>query len=301
MRTRLTIITIFGILLILSASQDHPVRQLAPGVFSWQGDTRLRKPANCTWIVFQDYVFVIDANFPWGAREILPEIRKTTGKPIRYVFDTHYHSDHTFGNSVFVDAGAAIVCSQDCANELAAKGKPEWDKWKETGEHSLQGFRLEYPSIVFTDKMAFDDGKHRVELTRVGPGHSIGDAVAWLPREKILGTGDLSVNWTFGNNVSDRDADHDNWIRVLDELARWDVTTVVPGHGDLGSTATLRGQRAYLADMVQQVRAGIQSGKTADQLAESIDLSRHKPFGVNREANARSIRGMYRRLSTKLP
>jgi len=72
--------------------------------------------------VFQDYVFVIDANFPWGAREILPEITKTTGKPIRYVFDTHYHSAHTFGNSVFVDAGAAIVCSQDCANELAAKG-----------------------------------------------------------------------------------------------------------------------------------------------------------------------------------
>jgi glyoxylase-like metal-dependent hydrolase (beta-lactamase superfamily II) len=114
------------------------VRELAPGVFFWQGDHVLRKPANCTWVVFKDYVLVIDANFPWGAREILTAIRRTTDKPIRFVFNTHYHSDHTFGNGLFVDAGASIVCSKDCAAELRATGKASWDKWRETG-----GFRCE--------------------------------------------------------------------------------------------------------------------------------------------------------------
>ena len=94
-------------------SQGGPVRQLAPGVFSRQGDRDRRQPANTSWVVFRDYVVVIDANTPWGLREILPEIAKTTNKPIRFVFDTHYHWDHTQGNSVATDAGATVVCSQD--------------------------------------------------------------------------------------------------------------------------------------------------------------------------------------------
>ena len=89
------------------------------------------------------------------------------------------------------------------------------------------------------------------------------------------------VNWKWGNNVADPDADYDNWIRVLDDLAQWDIRTVVVGHGSLGSTDTLRAQRAYLADMQAQVRAGIKAGKSADQLVKEIDLSRHGSFGAN--------------------
>jgi len=85
--------------------------------------------------------------------------------------------------------------------------------------------------------MVFDDGTRRVELTRLGPAHSKGDAVAYLPREKILVTGDLCVNWNWGNNVGDPDANFDNWIRVLDDLAPWNIQTLVPGHGSLGTTA----------------------------------------------------------------
>jgi len=48
------------------------------------------------WVIFNDYVLVVDANFPWGAREILPKIRATTNKPIRFVLNTHYHGDHAY-------------------------------------------------------------------------------------------------------------------------------------------------------------------------------------------------------------
>src|SRR5437868_10465342 len=59
-------------------------------------------------------------------------------------------------------------------------------------------------SITFPDRMVFDDGTHRVVLTRLGPAHSKGDAVAYLPEERILVSGDLCVNWKWGNNVGDR-------------------------------------------------------------------------------------------------
>jgi cyclase len=298
MRVRIAGALAFVALIFVAArGEGVGVREIAPGVFFWQGDHVLRKPANCTWVVFKDYVLAIDANFPWGAREILPEIRRTTNKPIRFVFDTHYHSDHTFGNSVFADAGATVICSQVCAEELERKARSQWTNWRETGEHSLAGARFEPPTLTFTDRIVFDDGTQRVEITRVGPAHSKGDAVAWLPKQRILVTGDLLVNWNWGNNVSDRDADFDNWIRVLDDLAQWGVAAVVPGHGSLSDTGTLRAQRAYLSDMLGRVREGIKAGKSADVLAKEFDLSRHGSFGVNAEQNAGSIRGMYRKLA----
>jgi cyclase len=305
-------IGLFALLLLAAGlSDERKAVPLAPGVFFWQGDTVIRKPANCAWVVFKDYVLVIDANFPWGAREILSEIKRTTSKPIRFVFNTHYHADHSFGNGVFMAEGAAIVCSRECGSESRTKGDADWQNQvlsrgqrPNASEHDkavaaetrANGYRLEHPTILFENRMVFDDGEHRVELIRMGPGHTIGDAVAYLPKEKILMTGDLCVNWTTGNNVGDRDADHENWVRALDALAQWDVTTVVPGHGRLGTVGTLRGQRAYLHDMLAQVRAGINAGRSADQLANEIDLSRHQPFGAGRMENASSVRAMYRRL-----
>ena len=311
---------LFGFLAIVllgaqsqSPRPPQPVTQIAPGVFVWQGDTNIRRPANCTWVIFKDYVLVIDANFPWGAREILPEIKKTTAKPIRFLFNSHYHSDHSFGNGVFMAEGATIVASRetglesrdklgDVASGILSRGaRPDatvYDK-EAAAETRANGYKVEHPTLLFEGRMAFDDGEHRVELLRVGPGHTIGDSVAWLPKEKILIAGDLLVNWETGNNVADRDADLDNWVKVLDQLAQWDAKIVVPGHGRVGTTDILRGQRAYLADMTAQVRAGIAAGKTAEQLAQQIDLSKHQPWGASRGANASSVRAIYRNLSLR--
>lgn len=272
------------LILVAAHGEGTAVRQLAADVYFWQGDHELKQPANCTWIVFKDYVLVVDANFPGPAREIIGLIRKTTDKPIRFLFDTHWHGDHTGGNGVYVEAGAAIVCSTPCDEELRTKGK----------QAKIPAVPA---SITFPDRMIFDDGTHRVELTRMGPGHSKGDAVAYLPKERILASGDLCVNWKWGNNVGDPDADYDNWIRALDDMAQWNIATVVPGHGSLGGIDTLRAQRAYLADMQGQVRAGIKAGKSADQLVKEIDLAKHGSFGANPEQNAISIRAMYKNLS----
>jgi glyoxylase-like metal-dependent hydrolase (beta-lactamase superfamily II) len=283
-------------LFLALGQQDSPasrVRQLAPGIYFRQGDRDRRQPANTSWVVFRDYVVVIDANTPWGIREILPEVRKTTGKPIRYVFDTHYHWDHTWGNSVMVDTGAAVVCSQDCAQELQTKGKREWDRNPASGEYSLTPYRMEQPAIAFGDFLAFDDGERRLELRRMGPGHTIGDSVAYLPREGILFTGDLCVNWRSGNNVSDRDANHPNWVHALNEMSTWNLKTVIPGHGAPGTAATLRAQSAFLDDLWTRVAAGKRAGKSVDDLIKQIDLSAHGDFAADAQQNAAAIRAMF--------
>jgi len=269
------------------------VRELAPSVFYWQGDRERQVQTNVGWVVFHDYVFVIDANFPWGAREILAEIRKTTSKPVRFVFDTHYHADHAYGNIVFSEAGAVVVCSRDCAEESRAKGPR--DVQNQAKDRSTDP--LAHPSVLFEEKLVFDDGERRVELIKMGPAHTKGDAVAYLPTEKILFVGDLAVNWTLGNNVSDADADHHNWVRALDRLAGWDAKIVAPGHGVLGTLETIRGQRDYLADMLRQVEAGIRAGKTAEQLAQEINLTNYQPFGAEPRRTAGQVRSMYRRLA----
>ena len=148
--------------LLLAASlfaQTKPVRELAPGVYFYFGDDLQHKPANCVWVVFKDYVLVIDANYPWGAIEIMREIRKTTTKPVRFVFNTHYHHDHSFGNCVFADSGATIVSTTETANEMKTLGRLEWDQ-NYSGQ-SLRGFRQEFPSMTFDNRLVFDDGEHR--------------------------------------------------------------------------------------------------------------------------------------------
>ena len=90
--------------------------------------------------------------------------------------------------------------------------------------------------------------------------------MAWLPKERILFAGDLCVNQA-GNNIADRDADPDNWLRALDAMALMDIGRLVPGHGPLGDLDTIRGQRAYLADLIGGVRAAIQKG-ASDYMAK---------------------------------
>ena len=82
------------------------VKEVAPGVFFRYSSISANDPkipfggSNNIWIVFKEYVVVVDANFPKEAEDVLAAIKKTTKKPIKYVLDTHHHGDHAYGNAV---------------------------------------------------------------------------------------------------------------------------------------------------------------------------------------------------------
>src|SRR5262249_42630878 len=93
----------------------NDVKEVAPGVFfryssiGPEGSAIPFGGCNNIWVVYEDYVVVIDANFPKEAKDVIAAVRKTTDKPIRYVLDTHHHGDHAYGNDEFGKIGASII------------------------------------------------------------------------------------------------------------------------------------------------------------------------------------------------
>ena len=160
LKKRLLFIPVLFILLqntCVVFAQTPVTRKIAPGVFFYLGDEMQQKSANCTWIVFKDFVLAIDANYPWGAEEILSEIRKTTDRPVKFVVNTHYHHDHTFGNYIFAEAGAAIISSSATAEEMRTLGQYEWDHGSDYSGRNMKGHKRQFPTITFDSKMVFDD------------------------------------------------------------------------------------------------------------------------------------------------
>jgi cyclase len=280
----------------LGAADLPPLVHLAaPGVFYRQSEDEKRIIATTSWIEFQDFLVVIDANYPWGARAIIPDIRQTTAKPIRFVLDTHYHADHSYGNGEFAALGATIVSSDATAADSIERNTKSWAQNKDTGAFDLKQYAQVHPQLTFHDGIAIDDGVRRLELIRLGPAHTRGDVVAWLPKERIVFTGDLCTTRA-QNNLSDPGFDPAGWLRALSTMEALDPAIVIPGHGVQGTIESLRGQRAYLATIIDEVKAGIAKGDSVEQLQKSINLAAHKPWSDEEKRNLAAIAAIYRKL-----
>ncbi len=188
--------------------------EVAPGVFFLMGETRYFQDGtqagaadairslmcNNGWVVLGDHVLIIDANMPARADTLLAAVRRTTDKPVRFLFNTHHHGDHVYGNRVVAGrTGAAVVAYSGMAEELrryetgAFGGQP--GRWKQVAKlrPDVAAAPVMAPTQVFEQALVLDgaDGR-RVELLHPGLGHTRGDAVAWLPNERVLFTGDLA-------------------------------------------------------------------------------------------------------------
>jgi len=99
------------------------------------------------------------------------------------------------------------------------------------------------------------------------------------------------------NNMADPDASPDGWLRALDNLAMKDVAILVPGHGELGTAATIRLQRNYLAAIIDGVRDAIAKNVREADLEKSLDLTGYTPHGANVPHNQACIRAVYAKLT----
>jgi cyclase len=261
----------------------NEVKQVAPGVYfrySSIGPDGSNIPfggCNNVWVVFEDYVVVIDANFPDGAEEVVAAVKKTTDKPIRYVLDTHHHGDHAYGNAVFAKAGASIVAQTNCARWLRLSGAKEFEDAGKgpMGRKDVRDSKLKVPNLVFDDKLVLDDGTQRVEFLFLGHAHTPGDAFAYLPKHKLLCTGDACVNGAY-NYMGHSDLA--SWVRVMERAQQLDVKLVLPGHGPIASKELLEKQKRYFVDLRAQVKEGIDAGKTFNDIRKGIDLPWYKEW-----------------------
>ena len=238
-------------------AQIDTVQTIAPGVYFHQGDLR-RGHSNNGWIVFADYVLVIEANFPSGAKVVMPKIKETSDKPVRFAFNTHHHGDHAYGNQLWADAGATIVANQGALDEMKTAetgffgGSP--GRWEGAAKNrpDVAETKLKPPSLLFPREMAFDDGQRRVELKWLGVAHTKGDGFVWLPKEKILFTGDACVN---GPHNFVGDGNIAEWIKTLEAAKKLGAEKVVPGHGPIGGPEVLVDQQRYFVELQRRIKA----------------------------------------------
>jgi cyclase len=254
-------LVVFGLVLtsLASAAQDSPPHLIVPGVWFLTGDTN--GYSNTVIIEMRDYLIVVDANYPGRAKQLLGIAKQLSPKPVRYVFDTHAHGDHSYGNSVWTAAGATTVAFQGVTDEMNRWEPTRWRNsmkvrpdLQATGESDVQR-----PQMSITgDKLTLKDGTREVDFLFLGWGHTPGDGYVWLPRERILATGDAAVN---GPRNKLLDAYIENWPRALDKAIALGPEHVLPGHGDAGGIEILKGQRQFLMDLYTAVKAQADAGK----------------------------------------
>jgi cyclase len=274
---------------------ESSVTELAPGVFFRKAQTEPTfTGCNQGWIIFKDFVLVIDANFPSQAKQVIRLIREQTDKPIRYVFDTHHHGDHADGNSKYVRLGAAAIASERSRVMFDTNGAAEFEKSQKIKPDEYGPLNYEKPSVYFPHRLVIDDGTQRVELLHMGHAHTIGDAVAWLPRHGILFTGDACINGAF-NYMGDSNTQ--SWITVLNQMEELPIKVIAPGHGELAGKELVDTQRRYFVELRAAIQQAIDSGKSLNQIQQEIDLPFYKEWtGVDVKDQLENIQHVFAEL-----
>ncbi len=279
----------------------NDVKEIAPGVFFRYSSISATDKnvsfggSNHCWVVFKDYVVVVDANFPKEAGDVIAAIKKTTDKPIKYVLDTHHHGDHAYGNAVWAKEGAKIVSHKNCARLLLTKGPKEWEDAAK-GRDDVKNSSLKQVDESFDDKLVLEDETQRVEFIYLGHAHTAGDAVAYLPKHKILCTGDACVNGAFNYMGHSNSA---SWIKVLERMQKLDVKMICPGHGPLDGPELFNRQKKYFVEMRDQIKKEIDAGKKLGDI--TLDMPWYKEWtGKDAKEIKDNVKHVFDELSGKI-
>jgi glyoxylase-like metal-dependent hydrolase (beta-lactamase superfamily II) len=256
-------------------AEVNKTEQIAPGVYFHEGDLGRNGHCNNGWIIFDDFVLVIDGNFPSGAQEVIPKIKTTTDKPIRFTFDTHHHGDHAYGNQIWFENGATPVAHVGVLEEMKKYetgyfgSKP--GRWEEAAKErkDVAASKLKPPTLLFDGEMIFEDGKHRVELRHFGIAHTHGDGFAWSPKERILFTGDACVNGPY-NFMGDGDTGE--WVKTLSAARKLQPKIICPGHGPMGGPELLDNQIAFITELRKEVKKLVDAGMKPEEVKAAASL-----------------------------
>jgi glyoxylase-like metal-dependent hydrolase (beta-lactamase superfamily II) len=277
------------------------------GVYHAVGTGSLAVVGNSSFIVNDDDVIVVDDHVsPAAAWVLLEEIKEVTNKPVTTVINTHFHFDHAHGNQIF-DSRVNIIGHEFTRQMLLSNsiGMPLYknyvtgltpqieDMKKRLAAESDAGTQARLttqisvaennraaqaelkptpPNVTLTDRMTLFRGSREIQIRYLGRGHTAGDVVVFLPREKVVMTGDFLTAGM--SNMSD--SFPDEWVKSLDALKTLDFDTVLPGHGDAFTDKAKIGYfQDYMRDVWTEVSRLKQQGVPAEDAAKRADLTKH--------------------------
>jgi cyclase len=194
------------------------------------------------------------------ARALRKAIAEVTPHAPRFVVNTHPHGDHTFGNRFFADQ-AVIVAHEATRAEMDLAGLHLTGLWPEVcwGEVSV-----ELPSLTYRGSLTLHLGETSAELLHLGPAHTRNDTVVWLPRQRVLFTGDVVMSgatpFCLTGSISGS-------LEVIDRLRALDPLTVVSGHGPVGGPELLDESAGYLRHVQHLAAEGLAAGLSPMEVA----------------------------------
>jgi glyoxylase-like metal-dependent hydrolase (beta-lactamase superfamily II) len=250
---------------------------------------------NAGVVVTGDGVVVIDAlASPRQGEELLRTIRGITDQPVQWLVLTHHHPDHHFGAVILRKAGARVIAHPD-RRVLAGEGGEDAliaDWVRVVGLDAMRGFEFaDTPDRPVTSADTLRLGGKTLVVTHPGSGHSAGDLLVWLPRERVLFAGDVLVEDGVSMVV---DGNSDELLRVLDVVDSMEPAVVVPGHGTIPRRpAELVGKtRKYLTDLQAEMRAAVERAVPMRRALEALppsDSTRPVSLSSRRRRNAARV------------
>lgn len=265
------------------AEKRETLETLADGVYALtaEGDP------NVGAIEGEDFIVAFEARAtPVAARAWLDELRKHTNKPVRYLILSHYHAVRVLGASAF--GAKEIIAHATTRKLILERGKEDWES--ELGRMprlfrdpaSIPG--LTHPSITFTDTLTIGLGGNRgnLVLQYCGRGHTAGDIIAWLPKQKILFAGDLVEAQAA---LYTGDAFHMDWAAgTLDRVKAFGAEALIGGRGAVargraGVDAAIEQTRDFLLSMQREVGRVHAKGGTVKEAFEAAHAALAPKFG----------------------
>ena len=282
--------------------------KVTEGIYHAIGTGALAVVGNSSIIVNDTDVMIVDDHVsPAAAWVLVEEIKTLTNKPVTTVINTHFHFDHAHGNQIFAP-DVQIIGHEFTRRALLGNptGMPLYQNYfngmpaqietlkKRVAEEpdaaanaklrtQLQVAENNYasqkeltptpPNVTLTTQMTLFRGDREIQIRYLGRGHTAGDVVVYLPKEKLVMTGDFLTSGL--SNMSD--SYPEEWAASLDALKKLDFETVLPGHGEaFTDKAKIDYFQAYLRDVWTETSRLKKQGLSAEEAAKRVDMTKHK-------------------------
>ena len=291
----------------------HTFEELADGVYFAVGAGDVMVASNALVVVNDDNVLLVDSHITAdAARALVQSVASITDKPIAYVVNTHWHFDHAHGNQIFGDDVAIIgheytrermldqplagptyltIGGPEAQGQLL--GALEQQIGNATGDAldalNAQKAQLERhiaaldevvptaPGVTFTDRFSVREGDREIQILHFGRGHTGGDAIVYLPEERIAFTGDL----LYPGAPYLGDAYADEFPATLEKVKALDLDVIAGGHGGLmWDKSSIDTSQAYLREYWRQVSESKAAGLSIAEAVEALDLSDYAEFAA---------------------
>jgi glyoxylase-like metal-dependent hydrolase (beta-lactamase superfamily II) len=243
--------------------------------------------------VGEDGAVMVDDKFAPLGPKIEAALKSITDKPLRFILNTHYHSDHTHGNIHFGDKTVIV------AHDNVRKRIEEDTEF--TGEKNVKAPRQALPVLTFDSRVTIHLNGEDLRGIHVPAGHTDGDTIVFFTKSNVVHMGDDFFNGMFPFIDIEGGGSVEGYIKAIETVLPQIPADakVIPGHGPLATPADLRNNLKMLQETTAIVKKGIEAGKTADQLKQEKALAAYEKYSWQFITTDKYIDQLYNGLSGK--